>query len=108
MKELPTNMTFVWGVGSKSFAEVYSNPLHSGNQRVEEWKEGIRGTQLDESFMLLLFHQALALAQQSPDRHIGYIRYDIEGSTETQNNRPFKPGEVNKVINYDGYQYNGR
>ena len=116
LRKLPTNMTVTWHSGTKSFAEIYSNPLHTGKQRVDDWKEAPPGQQLSEEVMRLLFYKAIDLANQWPDRHVGYVRYDIEGTAETENNRPFImetspryfPGAEEKTIQYEGYVYKSK
>jgi hypothetical protein len=107
-KRLPQNMTACWQIGSKSFVEIYSNPIGSGNQRTDEWREAPLGKQIGEDVCRLLFYKALELARQSPDRHIGYVRYDIEGTPETENNRPFREGAMEKTIVYEGYTYKAK
>lgn len=105
LKPLPTNLTLTWHSGTKSFAEIYSNPLGSGKQRVEDWREAPQGEQLGEDVMKLLFYKAIDLAHKWPDRHVGYVRYDIDGTTETENNRPFREPTMEKTITYEGYIY---
>jgi len=115
-RRLPPNMSFVWHTGTKSFAEIYSNPLGGGKQRVEEWREAPPPQQLSEEVMRFLFYKAISLAQKMPDRHVGYIRHDIEGTEETENNRPFImdtspryfPGAEEKTIAYEGYTYKAK
>jgi len=113
---LPKNLSIVWHQGSKSFAEVYSNPLHTGKQRVDEGQEAPIGEQLGEDIMRLLFYKAIDLANKWPDRHVGYVRYDHESLPETDNNRPFimdsSPryfkGAEEKTITYEGYTYKAK
>jgi len=104
LKRLPINLTLTWHSGTKSFAEIYSNPLHTGKQRIDEWREAPRGEQLGEDVMKLLFYKAIDLANKWPDRHVGFVRYDIDSLPETPNNAPFR-GDMVKEIVYDGYVY---
>ena len=98
-------MTFTWHTGSKSFLEIYSNPLGTGRQRVDEWREAPPGQQISEELSRLLFFKAIELAKKWPDRRVGFVRYDIEGTEETENNRPFREGALEKTITYEGHIY---
>ena len=103
-----------WHQGSKSFGEIMSHDRGRGNQRTDAWQEAKPPQQLGEDIFSLLFHKALALAEQSPTRVIHFIRYDHESQPETDNNRPFImetspryfPGAEKKTIVYEGCIYN--
>lgn len=108
LRPIPTNMTVCWHKGTKSFLEIYSNPLHTGKQRTDEWREAPPGEQISEELSRLLFFKAIELAKMWPDRHVGFVRYDIEGTAETENNRPFREGAMEKTIIYEGHIYKAK
>ena len=108
LKRLPSNLTFTWHTGTKSFLEIYSNPLGKGKFRTEAWQEAPQGEQISEEVCRLLFYKAIELANKWPDRRIGYVRYDIEGTAETENNRPFREGAMEKTIIYEGHIYKAK
>lgn len=108
LRPIPTNMIMTHHCGSKSFVEIYSNPLGKGKFRTEAWQEAPQGEQISEEVCRLLFYKAIELAHKWPDRRIGYVRYDIEGTAETENNRPFRDGAMEKTIIYEGHIYRSK
>jgi len=108
LKPIPTNLTLTWHSGTKSFLEIYSNPIGKGRMRTEEWREAPQGEQISEELSRLLFFKAIELASKWPDRHVGFVRYDIEGTAESENNRPFREGAMEKTIVYEGHIYKAK
>lgn len=94
----------MWHAGSKSFCEIFSRLSPSGHIRQEAFEEATPPNQLEEAVFLNLFHRSLILARSHPERHYQWTRYDHESMLETENNRPFREGAMEKTITYDGHR----
>ena len=120
MERLPNNAKITWHIGSKSYCEIYSRFIDGqyprGLDKIEQRHEALPGKQLVEEIFKTMFHAFLGLAKSRDDREYTYVRCDIEGSKETENNRPFimptseryKKGKEAKDIEYEGYFYHSK
>lgn len=97
MSRLPENLSVVHQTGNKSFCEVLQN-----NKKIVFYKEALPGKQLDLATMKIGYQTAMGLAKMHPDTMYQYTRYDIEGTPETESNRPFREGAMTKLINMFG------